>query len=63
MIMKYSEIQSKSQNELLEMLEELRVKLGKFKFELADKSLKDFSQIKKTKKDIARVLTSLNLTK
>ncbi len=61
--MKYSEIQSKSQNELLEMLEELRVKLGKFKFELADKSLKDFSQVKKTKKDIARALTSLNLTK
>ena len=57
--MKYSEIQLKGQHELQEMLDELKVKLGKYRFELADKSLKDFSQIKKAKKDIARVLTAL----
>ena len=58
--MKFSEIQSKSQDELNEMLGELRIKLGKFRFELADKSLKDVSQLKKTKKDIARILTVIN---
>ncbi|MEK7151126.1 MAG: 50S ribosomal protein L29 [Patescibacteria group bacterium] len=58
--MKYSDIQFKSQPELNEMLKELQVKLGKMRFELADKSLKDVSQLKKTKKDIARILTAIN---
>lgn len=58
--MKFSDIQSKSQTELNEMLKELQVKLGKLRFELANKSLKDVSQLKKTKKDIARVLTATN---
>lgn len=58
--MKSIELQSKSQNELNEMLNELRIKLGKLRFELANKSLKDFSQIKKTKKDVARILTAIN---
>lgn len=58
--MKFSDIQSKSQNELNEMLKELQVKLGKLGFELANKSLKDVSQIGKTKKDIARILTATN---
>ena len=58
--MKFSELQSKSQAELNEMLKELQIKLGKLRFELANKSVKDVSQIKKTKKDIARVLTATN---
>ncbi|MBI2062751.1 MAG: 50S ribosomal protein L29 [Candidatus Yanofskybacteria bacterium] len=58
--MKFSDIESKSKNELDEMLKEFRIKLGKFRFELADKALKDVSQIKKTKKDIARILTIIN---
>ncbi len=41
------------------MLKELRIKLGKLRFELANKSLKDVSQLKKTKKDIARILTAI----
>lgn len=57
--MKYSDLQSKSRNELQEMLKELQIKLGKLKFELANKSLKDVSQIKKTKKDVARLATAL----
>lgn len=57
--MKFNDIQSKSQNELNEMLKELRIKLGKLRFELANKSLKDVSQLKKTKKDIARILTAI----
>ena len=59
--MKYSDLQSKDKIELKESLKELKVKLGKLRFELANKTLKDFSQIKKTKKDIARVLTALKL--
>lgn len=58
--MKSSELQLKSENELNEMLKELQIKLGKLRFELANKSLKDVSQIKKTKKDIARILTATN---
>ena len=57
--MKFNDIQSKSQDELNEMLKELRIKLGKLRFELANKSLKDVSQLKKTKKDIARILTAI----
>ena len=57
--MKFSEIQSRSQAELNEMLKELQVKLGKLRFELTNKSLKDTSQLGKVKKDIARILTML----
>ncbi|MBI2670227.1 MAG: 50S ribosomal protein L29 [Candidatus Yanofskybacteria bacterium] len=59
--MKFSDIQSKSQVELNEMLKELQIKLGKLRFELANKSVKDVSQIKKTKKDIARILTAIKI--
>ena len=41
------------------MAEDLKIKLGKLRFELANKTLKDFSQIKKTKKDVAKVMTAL----
>ena len=57
--MKFSEVQSKSQPELQEMLKEARVKLGKLRFELANKALKDTSQIGKTRRDIARVMTAM----
>ena len=60
--MKFSELQSKEKNELREILEETRLKLGKLRFELANKSLKDVSQIGKIKKDIARVLTALKIS-
>jgi len=58
--MKFADIQSKSREELNEMLKESQIKLGKLRFELANKSLKDVSQFKKIKKDIARILTSIN---
>lgn len=35
-------------------------KLLKLKFDLNESKLKDVSQIKKTKKDIARIMTALN---
>ena len=61
--MKFSEIQSKSEVELNEMLKESQIKLGKLRFELVNKSLKDTSQLGKVKKDIARILTALKTGK
>lgn len=57
--MKFSDLQSKSQPELQGMLKELQIKLGKLRFELANKVLKDTSQLGKTRRDIARILTAL----
>jgi ribosomal protein L29 len=58
--MKPSEIKNKSQAELKVMLGELQHTLLKLGFDLADKKLKDSSQFGKVRKDIARVLTTLN---
>lgn len=51
---------NKTREELSAIFEEQKAKLLKLKFELNEKKLKDVSQIKKTKKDIARVMTQLN---
>jgi len=51
---------NKTREELAGMFKEQKSKLLKLKFELNEKKLKDFSQINKTKKDIARVMTALN---
>lgn len=56
--MKYSDLQNKDPKELQSMLKELQIQLGKFRFQLADKTLKNYSQVRKTKKDIARILTA-----
>jgi len=61
--MKYNEIQNKEIVELEQLEKDLRVKLGKFRFELANKALKNFSQIGKIRKDIARVLTEIKTKK
>ncbi len=58
--MNYQDLENKTDVELRNMLEELRIKLGKIRFELANKTLKNFSEINQVKKDIARILTSLN---
>ena len=57
---KYIEIKDKSREELSRSLADLRSKLLKLNFDLADNKVKDVSQFKKTKKDIGRVLTALN---
>jgi large subunit ribosomal protein L29 len=57
--MRYSDLKGKDVKELQKMAEDFKVKLGKLRFELANKTLKDFSQVKKTKKDIAKVMTAL----
>lgn len=57
--MKRIETANKSREELAAMLGELRAALSKFGFELAYKKLKDTTQLGKTKRDIARILTAL----
>lgn len=58
--MKYSELQTKSIEELRELLKNAKIKLGQIRFELANKALKDSSQIKKTRKEIAQFMTRIN---
>lgn len=58
--MESQDLQNKSAPELQERLKEAKIKLGKFRFELANKALKDSSQIGKVKKEIARIMTALN---
>ena len=57
--MHISELKNKSKDELDQLLVDLKAKILKLNFDLADNKVKDVSQIKKTKKDIARVLTLL----
>lgn len=57
--MKTNELKNKSMGELLQMLSDLRAQLAKFSFELEANTLKDTSQIRKAKRDIARILTLL----
>lgn len=57
------DIKNKETKELTQILKELKAKLMQAGFDLADKKMKDTSQIKKTKKDIARVLTELKAKK
>lgn len=57
--MKYTELKNKNKLELNELLRDLRIKLGKLRFDLGGNTLKDRSQIKKTKQEIARVMTAL----
>lgn len=48
-----------SQGELQRILQEKREKLREFRFNLAGGKVKNVSEIRETKKDIARILTLL----
>ncbi len=52
-----------SEQELKKVLDDLKAKLMQLSFDLADKKLKDSSQIGKAKKEIARILTELKRKK
>ncbi len=56
-----NDFKNKDAKELSQILKELRAKIMQAGFDLADKKLKDTSQIKKTKKEIARILTELKI--
>lgn len=57
------DLKNKTSEELSTMLKDFKAKLLQFNFELGEKRLKDFSQVKKTKKGIARILTLTRLKK
>jgi len=58
--MKRIETQNKSKEELSATLKDLRSKMTRLGFDAGEKKLKDSSQLNKTKKDIARILTEIN---
>lgn len=58
--MKIKELQKKSKSGLEKILRERRERLRALRFDLDQGKLKDTSRIKKTKKDIAKILTLLN---
>ena len=58
--MKTEELKQKSKNELEKLLRENRSKLQEFNFDLAAGKMKKVRDVRKIKKDIARVLTTIN---
>lgn len=61
--MKTKELRLKTKDELEKMLGENRVKLRDLRFKLAGTKLKDFSEIGKLRRNIARLLTVLKANK
>ncbi len=58
--MKISELRQKSKNELKKILKDSREKLRQLRFDLAAGKVKNVREIRKTRKNIAKVLTLLN---
>jgi len=56
---KFTDLKDKDVKELQTLLKETRVNLGKLKFELNNKALRNSSKIGITKKEIAKILTAL----
>jgi len=54
------ELKGKSEKELNRMLAEDREKLRKLKFDLSSGKVKNVREIRKVKKNIARILTLIN---
>lgn len=57
--MKASELRQKTEKELKDLLDQLKKKLFQLRIEVKSGKNKKVSEIKKTKKEIARVLTIL----
>ena len=58
--MKASEFRSRSNNELSKTLRDERERLGSLRFDLSSGKVKNVREIRKLKKDIARINTLLN---
>ena len=58
--MKTRELRQKSESELQKILQQKKEKLQNLRFDLTAGKLKNFQEIKQTKRDIARILTILN---
>lgn len=59
--MKAKELKQKPKQEMMMMLKENREKLRRFRFDLANKKIKNTNEIRLIKKDIARILTLLRI--
>lgn len=57
--MKTGELRKKTKTELNKTLEDLQKNLREIRFKLATKKIKNFREIRQTKKDIAKILTLL----
>ena len=57
--MKTTELQQKSKSELQKILSDNREKLRQLRFDLAAGKVKNVREVRKIKKDIARILTVL----
>lgn len=57
--MKAKELKQKSEKELQRLLQEDREKLRQLRFDLSAGKVKNVREIRKIKKDIARILTTL----
>ncbi|KPJ57313.1 hypothetical protein AMJ49_01790 [Parcubacteria bacterium DG_74_2] len=60
--MRASEIKKKKKEELERILKEKKVRLQKLRFDLSAGKLKNVREIRKIKKEIARILTILRET-
>jgi ribosomal protein L29 len=61
--MDFKELKTKTIAELQNILSDLRDKLRDFRFKDSSKQLKNIREIRKTKKNIAQVLTLINKNK
>ena len=57
--MKAKELREQSEKQLQILIKESKEKLKNLRFSIANKQIKDYSDIKKTRKIIARVMTVL----
>lgn len=57
--MSIKELQGKNKEELAKQLTELRNKFAKIRFDISAKQVKNHREFRKTKKEIARILTLL----
>ena len=58
--MKIQELRQKNKSELQKLLQDSRERLRQLRFDLAAGKVKNVREIRKIKKDIARILTLLN---
>ncbi len=61
--MQINKLRKKSKKDLRKELQKKRIELRKLRFDVAAMRLKNNSKLKKTKKDIARILTLINQNK
>ncbi len=61
--MKYTDINTKSSSELNEMLKEKKVLLFELKTKLKTMQLTNTTELRTTKKDIARIQTAITIAK